>query len=133
MNVSARVIDLGPSRPKRRLIGLTPMIDVIFLLLVFFMLAARFSVESDIAVATRGGAVAAEGPPRIVDVAPAALRLNGRPIALDGLGAVIRRLASSDDALVAVRVEEGVDVQRLVDVVDALAAAHLTNVVFVDR
>ncbi|MEO1119875.1 MAG: biopolymer transporter ExbD, partial [Pseudomonadota bacterium] len=40
-------IDLGPARPRRRLVSLTPLIDVVFLLLIFFMLAARFSVESE--------------------------------------------------------------------------------------
>ena len=32
------------SRPRRRP-SLTPMIDVVFLLLIFFMLAARFGME----------------------------------------------------------------------------------------
>ncbi|MEO0362761.1 MAG: biopolymer transporter ExbD, partial [Pseudomonadota bacterium] len=33
------------ARAPRRRPSLTPMIDVVFLLLVFFMLAARFGVE----------------------------------------------------------------------------------------
>ncbi|MEM8656825.1 MAG: biopolymer transporter ExbD, partial [Pseudomonadota bacterium] len=36
--------DLGPPPPSRRP-SLTPMIDVVFLLLVFFMLAARFGQD----------------------------------------------------------------------------------------
>lgn len=126
-------IDLGPPRPKRRLISLTPMIDVIFLLLVFFMLASRFSIESDIAMATNVGAGGASGPPRIIDVASAEVSLNGRPIAIEALGVAVRRLAPSDDAVVAMRLDQSVDVQRMVDVVDALAAARLTNIVFVER
>lgn len=128
-----RAIDLGPRPPRRRWVSLTPLIDVIFLLLVFFMLASRFAVENEIPIAADAGASGASGPPRIVDVAPEALRLNGRLIALEALGPAVRRLAPTGDALVAVRLGSDVDVQRMVDVMDALAAARLSNVVFVER
>ena len=54
----------------RRRISLTPMIDVVFLLLVFFMLAARFGQEQAIPLAIGAGAGDWDGPPRLIDILP---------------------------------------------------------------
>ena len=51
------MISFGPPRPARRP-SLTPMIDVVFLLLVFFMLAARFGQDTRLPMSTAGGAAA---------------------------------------------------------------------------
>ena len=48
------MLDL-PAQGRRRRIGLTPMIDVVFLLLVFFMLAARFGGTDAIPLTLTGG------------------------------------------------------------------------------
>ena len=68
--------------PRRRRIGLTPMIDVVFLLLVFFMLASRFGVEGAVPISAAGsGGGGYEGAPRLVEARPDGFRLNG--VALD--------------------------------------------------
>ena len=66
------------SPPIRRKPSLTPMIDVVFLLLVFFMLAARFGqdVVIDLPISAASDKPY-EGPPRLIDVLPGAVRLNG--------------------------------------------------------
>ena len=46
------MLQFGPPRPRRKP-SLTPMIDVVFLLLVFFMLAARFGQDVGLALAPR--------------------------------------------------------------------------------
>ena len=56
---------------RRRRPSLTPMIDVVFLLLIFFMLVARFGVDNVIDInlpATRGQNVQYEGPPRLIEI-----------------------------------------------------------------
>ena len=64
--------------PRRRRIGLTPMIDVVFLLLVFFMLASRFGVEGAVPISAAGsGGGGYEGAPRLVEARPDGFRLNG--------------------------------------------------------
>jgi biopolymer transport protein ExbD len=115
-------------RPRRRRRGsLAPMIDVVFLLLIFFILAARFGTEGTLAIAAAGeGGAAWEGPPRLVEIAPDGIRLNGRTIALEALGPAARALAPSPDSPVVVRPLPGADVQALTDALDALAAAGLS-------
>ena len=63
------MMQFGPPRHSRRP-SLTPMIDVVFLLLVFFMLAARFGHDLSLPMATGGGGDAYDGPPRLVVIGP---------------------------------------------------------------
>ena len=125
--------DLGPRRHPRRM-SLTPMIDVVFLLLIFFMLASRFGMDAVLPVAGgSGGAGAAwQGPPRLVDIAPDGVALNGRPLpAADLPGALAALMPGPGDAVI-LRPAEGVPLQRLVGVMDRLTAAGLTNLVLVE-
>ena len=104
--------DLGPRRRGRRA-SLTPMIDVVFLLLVFFMLAARFGLEVELPAAPAIGAADWSGPPRLVEVTPEGQRLNG--VALDW-PALLERLAAMVDGPedpVVLRALDGADLQRL--------------------
>ena len=61
--------DFGPRRHPRRM-SLTPMIDVVFLLLIFFMLSSRFGMDTVLPIA--GGAGGSEsawqGAPRLVRI-----------------------------------------------------------------
>ncbi|MCL3882320.1 biopolymer transporter ExbD [Marivita sp. GX14005] len=119
------MLDLAPL-PARRRIGLTPMIDVVFLLLVFFMLAARFGVTEAIPLALPGGTAAAyEGPPRLVSVGPRELRVNG--IATADPVLALRPLMTAPSDLVILRPEDGARVQRLLDVMEDLRAAGLSS------
>ncbi len=120
-----------PRRARRP--GLTPMIDVVFLILVFFMLAARFSVETALPIQLGGGSVADyTGPPRLIDVGAESLTLNGVELRLPALLAEIDRLTDrADDALI-VRPTDGTSLQAVIDVLDALRDAGFTNLVFVE-
>lgn len=118
----------GPDQSRaRRRPGLTPMIDVVFLLLVFFMLAARFGVEGvRPLVLPTTGAASWEGPPRLVSVTPDALALNGVPVAEERLAEALRELMPGPDAPVLLRPEDGTDVQRVIDAIEALEAVGIT-------
>ena len=87
------LLDEAPRRARR--ISLTPMIDVVFLLLVFFMLAARFGVEGVLPVTPAGGGGSWSGPPRLVDVRPDGVTLNGAPIAPEALADALDRLSEA--------------------------------------
>jgi biopolymer transport protein ExbD len=119
------------SRPRRR-ISLTPMIDVVFLLLVFFMLAARFGAEQAIPLAIGAGAGTWEGPPRLVDVLPEGQRLNGVAVTPEALVAGLAPLVAAPGDAIVLRPREGASLQRLVDVMEALAAAGYTGLVLVE-
>ncbi|TCO70503.1 ExbD/TolR family protein [Rhodovulum euryhalinum] len=121
----------APRRPRRP--SLTPMIDVVFLLLVFFMLAARFGPQSGLELtAATGGAAAWQGPPRLVEVAPGALRLNGVAMALPALGAELSRLSETPADPVLIRPRDGADLQALVDAMEALTALGFTGLMLVE-
>ncbi|MEC7764815.1 MAG: biopolymer transporter ExbD [Pseudomonadota bacterium] len=120
-----------PRRSRRP--SLTPMIDVVFLLLVFFMLASRFGAEGAIPISGATGADGTyEGPPRLVDVLPEGVLLNGSDIFEDTLAVQLERLMQSPEDTIVLRAREGADVQRVVDVMQVLAAAGYPGLVLVD-
>ncbi|MGS4944118.1 biopolymer transporter ExbD [Meridianimarinicoccus sp. RP-17] len=112
-------------RPARR-IALTPLVDVIFLLLLFFMLSSTFSRFADIPLQTaQDGAVAPEGAPLFLSVGPDGLDLNGRAVAsAEALPDAVAAVAPGTGATVLVLVSLGPEVkaQRLVDVLVVLRA-----------
>lgn len=121
----------GPAR-RRRAPSLTPMIDVVFLLLVFFMLAARLGPETVLRLAPGGGAGDWQGPPRLVTVTPDALALNGVPVTADGLAGALGPLMPTPDAPVLLRARDGADLQRLLDAMAALRGAGFKTLVLVE-
>jgi biopolymer transport protein ExbD len=127
----AERFDFGPGRRPRRP-SLTPLIDVVFLLMVFFMLAARFGAERALPLMPAGGGGAWQGPPRLVEVAAGGLRLNGRAVALDGLADALWPLMPAPNGPVVLRPDEGTPVQALVDAMAVLRAAGITRLVVLD-
>lgn len=120
------------SAAPRRRPSLTPMIDVVFLLLVFFLLAARFGSEAQIALRTAAGGTAEwTGPPRLVDVAPDALGLNGRPVDADTLVASLSRMIETESDPILIRPDTQASTQRLIDVLALLTEGGFTGLVLV--
>ncbi|WP_024328460.1 biopolymer transporter ExbD [Thioalkalivibrio sp. ALR17-21] len=122
---------LDTGRPRRRnLISLTPLIDVVFILLVFFMLASSFldwrAVELE-APAEAGGAGSMEGA-MLVEVRPDDLRLGGIAVpAAELRERVSARLAEDADTRVLVMPVAGVNMQRTVEILEALADAGVRD------
>jgi biopolymer transport protein ExbD len=120
---------VSPAR-RRPLISLTPLIDVVFILLVFFMLASSFLDWRAIGLtapadAAAGGSV--EGT-LLVEVRPEGLRFAGEFMPLDAVAERVgRRVARTPDITVLVRPTTGVDLQRTVAVLDRLVAEGAVN------
>ena len=102
---------------------MTSLIDVIFLLLLFFMLTSTFSKFSEVELSSgaSGGAISPEVPPLFLQLGVNALRLNGNNLDLAALNA--SPLGNAKDGTVLL-VSLGADVsaQRLTDVLVALRA-----------
>lgn len=109
------------------------MIDVVFLLLVFFMLAARFGHDMALPMTlVSSGDTAYEGPPRLVDVTPEGTRLNGIDQDPNALAAALRPLMTSPDDIVLIRARNKADLQRLVEVIEFLRQSGVPNLVLVE-
>jgi biopolymer transport protein ExbD len=108
------------------------MIDVVFLLLVFFMLAARFSQDVALPLTTTGASTPYQGPPRLIDIGAGGLRLNGVSLSAADLPDRLQALMSSPSDTVILRPQEGSQMQHLVDVIDDLRAQGLTQLIIVE-
>lgn len=122
----------APAQPRRRP-SLTPMIDVVFLLLVFFMLAARFGQDGALDLRIAGtGTTEWQGPPRLVQVGEDGLRLNGMGMAEEEMITSLSRLVETRADLVLIAADDGVPLQRLLDVMADLEGAGFTALALVD-
>ena len=117
---------------RRRRPSLTPMIDVVFLLLIFFMLVARFGVDKVIDInlpSARGQSSQYEGAPRLVEIKSGNIvSLNGAQISLDQLSSKLSQLMPSPNALIIVRSSAEANTQDLLDVLLYLKSEKIMNV-----
>lgn len=124
----------GQPQRRRRGLNLTPMIDVVLLLLVFFMMVSRFGGDLGLplAMAAPAGGQAWQGPPRLVTVTAEGVSLNGVSVSVAALPERLAPLMPTPDAPVVLRTGAGADVQALVAVMDGLRAAGYARLVLVE-
>ncbi|MEM6595553.1 MAG: biopolymer transporter ExbD [Pseudomonadota bacterium] len=112
---------------RRRALSMTSLIDVIFLLLLFFMLSSTFSRFAEVELSAGGGqgaAGATSGELLFLRLTESATTLNGAPISAQALQA---RLESYAEGTLLVSVTSEATAQALTDVlVIAKAAPGLT-------
>lgn len=129
---SATGFSFANERRRRRRPSLTPMIDVVFLLLVFFMLASRFGAEAVLPLPVAGSGGRWEGPPRLVEVRAAGVTVNGVAMADNAAPAALAALIPAPGDPVILRAEAGVTLERLLALGAALRAAGIANLVLVE-
>jgi biopolymer transport protein ExbD len=101
---------------------MTSLIDVIFLLLLFFMLSSTFSNFGEVELSGSGAAQGGEAQqisPFFLRLSQTDMSVNGDPPTLKSLAA---RLESTDGAPVLVSVQADVTAQRLTDVLVVMRA-----------
>lgn len=113
--------------------SLTPMVDVVFLLLVFFMLAASAGADRTLQLIppTESEGVY-EGAPRIVTVSDSGLLLNGSPVTLDALPATLAPLMPAADSIVVLQADDSASLQEVVLVLDRLAEGGIGSIVLAE-
>lgn len=110
--------------PVRRRLPLTPLIDVIFLLLMFFMLATRFDRPAEFPLDLAGaGAGPAQVRPLFLRLGPETAELNGLPVDLADLGPALAAAGAEAGAPVVLALAGGLAAQRLADALAALRGA----------
>ena len=125
------------NRSKAPQLALTSMLDVIFLLLCFFVTVSVFSQwESEIAIKLPS-ATTAEEPDRlpgeiIVNLAKdGKVTVNGTALSLDDLKVRLAKVAKFyPDQAVIIRADKEVRYERLVEVIDTCRAANVWNFSF---
>ena len=122
-------------------VPITPMIDCVFLLLIFFMVSSTLHrQETDIGLTLPGTVAQAEplGLPdeqRIQVLPDGSILLNEAAYDLDELEPLLGRFAQAsrlagNDAMVIIEADDAARHQRVVDVLNACAAAGVENVSF---
>lgn len=109
--------------PRARRISLTPLIDMIFVLLLFFMLSSTFSQlgEIDLAVAAGGQAERPAQAPVFVQLGPDLLRLNGQETTMETFVDALDPFSGPEGGgLVLVSLLPEVTAQRLTDLLALL-------------
>jgi biopolymer transport protein ExbD len=108
------------------------MADITFLLIIFFMVSTVFDVSRGIQVRLPATVTQQDIRDRTVTIsidAAEALFLDGERAELRGLGAAVRgRLAARPEGFVLIRSDQGVRYRRVVDVLDELRRAGISNI-----
>lgn len=118
---------------RRSIITLTPLIDVVFILLVFFMLASSFMEWRVLELGlSKSGGGSGQGA-LLLEVGVNDIRLSGRPLGMKNLKPLLlAAFQETPDLAVMVKPLPGVDLQRTIQLVDRITAAGGKNVSFLD-
>lgn len=113
--------------------NLTPLIDIVFLLLVFFMLTSHFVQEQalniDLPVADSGEVTSEDDQLEVVINAEGLLLLDDHIVEMDTLEAVLRQqLETRKEKLVRVRGDRGAPLGMAVAILDAARKAGADGV-----
>lgn len=114
---------------QRRPMRLTPLIDVIFLLLLFFMLTSTFSTfgEIELSNARKGsGSDEANVERHFVQLGAERLTLNGQPVTIEEI------VDTVESGQVLISLDEDTTAQRLVDFLRVVKAREGLNVLVLE-
>jgi biopolymer transport protein ExbD len=118
---------LSIEKPRRaRRVTLVALVDLVIILLIFFMLRTNFLDPRQVALDP-----ATPAAPEQVPVAPLKIELHangsawidGAEVGAGGLARVLAGRAPAPDQRAVIVVDEGVSMQRAVDAIDTLRAA----------
>lgn len=113
-------------------LDIAPLIDIVFLLLVFFMLTSTFLVPEaiELELPESSSATVTDITPITVALNPSGeLALNGEPIELNALRMAIGPLISdNEEAAINLKSDAHTEVQQLLKVMDEIRAAGGNNI-----
>lgn len=125
-------MQFGQPRPSERLISLTPLIDVVFILLIFFMLASSFLDWRTVDLSVSSGVGAETSAQRAILVSlrsDGSVAVGSEPVATQTLRSVMtEKLADDSERRVVIRSDPGVPLQRAIDTLDLVRSIGATNI-----
>lgn len=127
-----------PARPAGGFLDMTPFVDTIFNLLIFFALSMNFLADPGITVdlpdASAKEAARKGGDLVVVITRNGEVRLDGEPVALETLRAALAEAAATGGGpQVLLRADRSVPHGLVVAVMDAARSAGLTRLAIVTR
>ena len=119
----------------KRIVSLTPLIDVVFILLVFFMLVSNFNQFNAIVVNAPAPATrqdnSMEGALLIRLGEQGEIDIGGRPVAWEQIREIVQQaLAEKPERRVLIKPHAGLAIQEVVNLLDELAATGVSNFSF---
>lgn len=110
---------------------ITPLIDVVFLLLIFFMVSTVFKKDElalllSLPKTQEGESVAAENEQIVIELGSSELAYNGEKTSIEELDPFLKKIGDKSKAI-DLRVDKKVAYERLVQVLDKLKHYELTN------
>lgn len=111
---------------RRVTLDLSPLMDIVFLLLIFFLVTTTFLPDAgmDLDLPESTTATASELTTTVISVGEdGGVQLDGRTVSLDELQTAVRALPAADRQKITVRADSRVDYGVIVRIIDALRNA----------
>ena len=111
------------SQYSRKRIILTPMIDVLFIILIFFMLVSSFNLDRGISIQSFSelGSSINSKTIAVIDIEKDKRSINGLEVKIDNLADELITLGTKKDIQIFLRPSEDLPVQDMIDVFDELS------------
>jgi len=131
------VIHLGTRQTSAPEIGIAPLVDCVFLLLIFFLLTSSFSRKRAIDITLPASSTATEQKKEVIEVAVSdmgEIELNGKTVDLENLASALERAARERDKQpVLLLADKRVSLEMLTKLIDCIRAAKLESVSIATR
>ena len=118
------------SQYSRKRIILTPMIDVLFIILIFFMLVSSFNLDRGISIQTFSelGSSINSKTIAVIDIEKDKRSINGLEVKIDNLADELINLGTKKDIQIFLRPSEDLPVQDMIDVFDELSLENFQTI-----
>ena len=123
-------------KSNRTKIILTPMIDVLFIILIFFMLVSNFNLNRGISLQSGSSSEASLSryTLAVVDLNEIRISLNGVEVERNFLVQKLHKLSKNNDEIqIFLRPSGEFSVQNIIDLIDELTAEGLSNIYILDE
>ncbi|GJM00948.1 MAG: hypothetical protein DHS20C07_26270 [Methyloligella sp.] len=127
-------MQLNVPEKKTLNLSLTPLIDVVFLLLIFFMLASTFSRFSSLPLSVNSGQSQSNSSKKFILVRiqkEGDIEINGQKVTSEDLITVIDGLVIEEGMKLFIKPLEGTTVQQLVSVMEKARQSKINNPIVV--
>ena len=123
-------------KSNRTKIILTPMIDVLFIILIFFMLVSNFNLNRGISLQSGSSSEASlsRHTLAVVDLNEIRISLNGVEVERNFLVQKLHKLSKNNDEIqIFLRPSGEFSVQNIINLIDELMAQGLSNIYILDE